>query len=371
MAEQTKAVTTQKPGRVLANNPNDLKAFLEKNKGYISQAAPKYITPERMIQVAMIAHSRNPLLQKCDLRTLFGAIIQASLMGLECDGVSGESYLIPYWNSKVSGYECQLQPGYVGHVKLARNSGQFSIIDAQPVHEKDDFDFEKGSEVWWRHKWPKTGDRGKIIGYWAGYVLKDGGKSFEYWTVEMIDAHRDKYSQGAYRKEAGQFKKDAQGNKILQGPWKDSPDWMYRKTPLKQVLKLAPKSYEMQLATRFDEGVEAGLRQPFSVEIPMELQPPPEDDDSLQADVQPIKEPQEKGTAAPTEGDDKTEAKKEAEPFVDKARLPWLDKFEAMKTNLGTPEFMRRLGAGPNSYTDLDEIITSKLASEYARMEKA
>lgn len=367
-----KAVVPAQSRRIIASNPNDLKSFLEKNKGYISQAAPKYITPERMIQVAMIAHSRNPLLQKCDLRTLFGSIIQASLMGLECDGVSGESYLIPYYNSKVSGYECQLQPGYIGHVKLARNSGQFSIIDAQPVHEKDDFDFEKGSEVWWRHKWPKTGDRGKIIGYWAGYVLKDGGKNFEYWTIEMIDAHRDKYSQGAYKKERGQFVKDDKGNKILQGPWRDSPDWMYRKTPLKQVLKLAPKSYEMQIAQRLDETVEAGLRQPFSIDIPLELQPPPEDDDSVQSDPEPLKEPQEKAaptteTAAPaTEGEKKSDP-----PPVEKGREPWLEKFEKMRVNLGDKEFYRRLGAGPESYSSVEDIFTAKLVAEFARMETA
>jgi recombination protein RecT len=353
--------------RVIAKTPGDLKAFLDKHKAYIEQAVPKYLTPERIIQVAMIAHSRNQLLQKCDLRTLFGAIIQAALMGLECDGISGESYLIPYWNSKVNGYECQLQPGYQGIVKLARNSGQFSIIDAQPVREKDEFDFMKGSDVWWTHKWPHKGDRGNPYGYWAGYVLKDGGKNFEYWTVESIEAHRDRYSQGAYKKERGQFVLDQSGEKMLQGPWRDSPDWMYRKTPLKQVLKLAPKSYEMHLAQTFDERIEAGLRQPFSIEVPLELQPPPEDDDSTETitvntQSEPLKEPQQ------TKPVDTAESKPADPPKVDKARADLLDKFEKLFVNLGEKEFLKRLTA--NGYTAMDEILTAKMPTVLAEMEK-
>jgi len=62
-----------------------------------------------------------------------GALVQASILGLEPDGMSGEAFLIPYWNTKAGGYECQMQPGYKGVVKLARNTGEIMQIDAQPI----------------------------------------------------------------------------------------------------------------------------------------------------------------------------------------------------------------------------------------------
>lgn len=279
-------------GDLATNNLGTVQSLLEKYKEQINNALPKHIKPERMIRVALSAVSGNGLLLKCQPLSVCACIVQASVLGLEPNTLLGEAYLIPFWNSKLDipgtkkkgGYQCQLMPGYQGLVKLARNSGQLSVIDAQPVHEHDDFDFEKGSDTWWRHKWPKTGERGRILGYWAGYVLKDGAKNFDYMTVESIDAHRDKYSQGAYKRVWNEETRRKElvlgedGKPVLDGPWANSPDWMYRKTPLKQVLKLAPKSIEkIDIALALDAQHEAGIRQSYSLDVPLELQPPTDD----------------------------------------------------------------------------------------------
>jgi recombination protein RecT len=254
--------TTIVPSGVLGN----LQSLLLKYKDQIAMAIPEHLTPERLIRVALTAVSQTPKLQECAVETICGCVVQASILGLEPSSELKEAYLVPFYNGKSKRMECQLMPGYVGLVKLARNTGLFSLIDAQPVHANDVFDFQKGSDPWWMHKWERRGDRGAIDGYWGGYVLKDGAKNFEYMTVSQINEHRDKYSKGAYDKD-----------RQLQGPWKDSPDWMYRKTPLKQVLKLAPKSVKLQTAMSLDEHSEAGIPQRFSVDVPLELQPVQED----------------------------------------------------------------------------------------------
>ncbi len=236
-------------------------------------ALPKHITAERMMRVALTTFSRTPLLAECSATSICGALVQASILGLEPDGMSGECFLIPYWNTKVGGYECQMHAGYKGIVKLARNSGEYSLIDAQPVHENDTFEFQKGSETYWLHKWNPRADRGPIYGYWAGYVLKDGGRNFEFMSVAEIEAHRDQYSQGAYKKLRGQPVLDKDGKKILTGPWNDSPDWMYRKTPLMQSLKLGPKSIQLRTAMTLNETADAGMAQQFT-NIPKELAAP-------------------------------------------------------------------------------------------------
>jgi recombination protein RecT len=256
--------------------------LLEKYKANIGTALPRHMTPERMIRVALSAVSGNYLLLRCDPLSICACVVQSSILGLEPNSQLGEAYLVPFWNSKLittdergkpkkGGYQAQLIPGSRGLVKLARNTGKYSIIDAQPVREKDDFECEKGFNPVLRHKWA-PGDRGKIVGYYGAYVLTEGGRNFEDMSVEEIDAHRDRYSKGAYKTEAGKPVLDASGNKILQGPWLDSPDWMYRKTPLKQVLKLAPASVEMALAVALDDAHESGNNQNL-VDIPLELQP--------------------------------------------------------------------------------------------------
>jgi recombination protein RecT len=296
MANPNPKQQTNVPARVPDTTINDLRHLLEKYKDQIAMALPKHITAERMMRVALTAFSRTPLLAKCSATSICGALVQASILGLEPDGMSGEAFLIPYWNTKAGGYECQMQAGYKGIVKLARNTGEISLIDAQPVHENDFFEFQKGSDTYWIHKWDPRKERGAIYGYWAGYVLKDGGRNFEFMSVPEIEAHRDQYSQGAYKKSRGQFVLDDQQQKILTGPWADSPDWMFRKTPLMQCLKLAPKSYQLRTAMTLSETADAGTAQTF-VDIPKELaavpMEPAGDDDEIahpQAKAEPAAE---------------------------------------------------------------------------------
>jgi recombinational DNA repair protein RecT len=123
-----------------------------------------------------------------------------------------------------------------------------------------------------------------VQGYWAGFVLTNGGRNFEYWTVEEIEEHRDRYSQSAWATTWNDDKRRKEfiledGHKVLQGPWATAPDWMYRKTPLKQVLKLGPQSYELAIAHNLDDLSEQGKHQTFSVEVPLELNSGFEEDD--------------------------------------------------------------------------------------------
>src|ERR1051325_6727850 len=260
-SSQTQALTT-------------LSELLNRYKEQIAMALPRHLTPERMIQVAVTAVSRNPLLQKCNPATIAGCVVQASILGLEPDGVLGEAYLVPFWNKKANnnkgGYECQLIPGYQGLLKLVRNTGQLKMVDVQEVCENDEFDFEKGTQPYIRHK-PAFGDRGEITMYWAGAVLTNGGEQFEIMTVEQIESHRDKYSQSADKEYS---------------PWQRSPEWMYKKTVLRKLVKLLPKSAQAQLAVALDERAEVGIPQRFAVDVPIELQ----QSDSPEAEHEQIEE---------------------------------------------------------------------------------
>lgn len=231
-----------------------LSALLEKHKDQIAMALPRHLTPERMIRVALTAVSQTPALAECAPVTIAACIVQASILGLEPATVLGEAYLVPFWNGKTKRKECQLIPGYMGLLKLVRNTGELSVFDAQIVYSNDDFEFHKGSDIYWRHKWNRTGERGEKEGVWAGYVLKDGSKNFEYWTIEQIHRHRDQYSKSA---------RDKDGH--LTGAWRDSPDWLEKKTLIRQVVKLMPKSVELSTALRLDELNDVGIPQQFDV----------------------------------------------------------------------------------------------------------
>lgn len=270
--QQASAGSVQRAG---SGNLGALQGLLEKYKHQIAVALPRHMTPERMIRVALTAASSTFGLAECEPVTIAACVVQASILGLEPSSVLGEAYLVPFRNRKTGKMECQLIPGYLGLVKLARNSDQVSIIDAQIVYSNDEFEFHKGSDVYWKHKWARSGERGTPEGVWAGYVLRDGSKNFEYWTVEQIEKHRDRYSKGAF---------DRDGK--LTGAWRDSPEWMYKKTVLRQVIKLMPKSVELATALSMEERADAGIGQVFDA-IPTELQPDRTDEAGALPEPQP------------------------------------------------------------------------------------
>ncbi len=109
------------------------RGFLEKQKSQLAAALPKHVSPDRMIRLACTEFAKNPLLQKCTPVSVFGAIIQASQLGLEI-GVLGQAYLVPYRNSKNNTYEAQFIPGYKGLIGLARRSGEVTSIETNIVY---------------------------------------------------------------------------------------------------------------------------------------------------------------------------------------------------------------------------------------------
>jgi recombination protein RecT len=215
-------------------NYQKVRQLLEQSKEEMANALPTHLPPERMIRVSLTSLRKNPKLLECDPLSIIKAIMEASQLGLETDGVLGHAYLVPY------GDECQLLPGYKGLVALCRRSGEISELVADVVREGDAFEF--------RNVPPKlehtaTSDpSSKVTHVYAWVRLKDGGQSFVCWTTAQIESHRTKYSRSSRSKDSA---------------WMTAWDWMAKKTVLKQLVKLLPVSVELQRLVARDEQVES------------------------------------------------------------------------------------------------------------------
>jgi recombination protein RecT len=106
-------------------------------------------------------------------------------------------------------------------------------LNAQAVHEKDEFDYAYGLAPKLVHK-PAKGDRGPVIYYYAAVSLSTGGQHFEVFTPEEI-------------RELRNGKVGGNGNIA------DPRRWMERKTAIRQVLKPMPKSVQLSRAVESDE----------------------------------------------------------------------------------------------------------------------
>ncbi|WP_257265552.1 recombinase RecT, partial [Endozoicomonas sp. ONNA2] len=221
-----------------------IKDLLRQNKNTITQALENTpLTPERLLSVCMTEVRKTPKLRECSQASLLGAVIQSAQLGLEPGSALGHCYLIPFFNRKLGGLECQFMLGYRGMLALARRSGAIVNIDARVVFAADEFDLLYGTETRVIHKPRLNGDRGGVLGVYAVAQLQGGGSQVEYMTVEEIMKVRD----------SSKAKTD--------GPWQTHFEEMAKKTVVRRLFKYLPVSIEALTAVGLDERADAGLSQ--------------------------------------------------------------------------------------------------------------
>lgn len=247
MADLKNKLQAKATGTVKTVSPNQgMKNMLDKMKDEIAAALPSMVSSERFQRVALTAFSSNPKLQECDPVSFLAAMMESAQLGLEPNTPLGQAYLIPF-NSK-EGMKVQFQLGYKGLLELAQRSGKIKTLYAHEVRENDVFDIDYGLNQTLTHKPLLKGSRGEVIGYYAVYHLDTGGNSFVFMTKDEILDHAKKFSKT--------FKF---------GPWQTDFDAMAKKTVIKQLLKYAPLSIEMQRAVTSDETVKSKIDEDMSL----------------------------------------------------------------------------------------------------------
>lgn len=246
---KNKLATRAANGAVAGNTFQDL---LKRMKPQIEAALPKHVSPERVMRIALTAYSSNSKLRECDSMTILASVMVSSQLGVEVNTPLGQAYIIPYYNSKTKKTEAQFQLGYKGLLDLAYRSGEYQMIYAMEVYENDEFDFAYGLDMYMIHK-PAPTPQGEPIYYYAVYKTKNGGVSFRVWSREKVLAHSQKYSMAV--------------KKGWSSPWKTDFDAMAKKTVLKDLLKYAPLSIEIQNQITNDETIKRDIAADMS-EVP-------------------------------------------------------------------------------------------------------
>lgn len=224
-----------------AQSRPSIDAVLARMQPDIAKALPKGLDPDRVARLALTAIRTSEVakakgvsktsLAESTPESFAGALLTAVALGLEPG--TAEAYLIPYRDRRSGLVECQLIIGYQGMVKLYRQHPRAAHIGAQAVYENDTFDYQYGSDAFLRHR-PATGDRGKVVYYYADAGLTNGAYEFVVLTPDEVRQLRN--------------------GKV--GPSGDIPDpqhWMERKTVLRQLLKLLPRQTRVDAAMDADE----------------------------------------------------------------------------------------------------------------------
>lgn len=207
--------------------------LVERQKPEMARVMPKHLTADKMARLALTVLRKTPGLNACTPESFLGSLMTCSQLGLE-PGPMGEAYLVPHKNKKTGTVECTLIIGYQGYSKLFWQSPQAKHLGAEAVYENDFFEYELGLEPKLIHK-PAVGNRGKVIAFYAVASLTSGGSAFVVLSPEDCKRIRGKSGPN--------------------GGIEDPMYWMEKKTALRQLVKLMPKSTELAAALTHDGGV--------------------------------------------------------------------------------------------------------------------
>ena len=220
----------------IAKKTANIRDLLIKFQPQIALVAPKHLTPDRIVRIAMTSIQQTPKLAECTIESLLGAVLTCTQLGLEPDSASGRAYLIPY------GTKCTLIVGYKGLMDLARRSGEISALEARVVRKSDIFTYQYGTSPTIHHV-PNLDNEGEMIAVYAVAQFKHGGFQFEVMSRDAVLKIRKRSQAGG------------------DGPWVTDFDEMARKTVMRKLCKYLPSSPELQTAVSLDERAEQGIPQ--------------------------------------------------------------------------------------------------------------
>lgn len=219
---------------------------IRKMQDQFQLAMPRGAEAGQLVRDALTAVRKTKHLDQCESVAVLGSLMTCAQLGLRV-GVLGQAWVLPFWDKRAGIYQAQLIIGYQGYTELAHRSPKMASFIPRVVYENDDFDIDYGVQGTLVHKPPKTGPRGKAVGYHSIARYSNGGYDFLHMTQEEMDEHRDRFAT-TRRKDGSIF-----------GPWIDHPQAMGQKTTQRLLAKYIPKSPELVVASYVDGGLRLDL----------------------------------------------------------------------------------------------------------------
>lgn len=265
MSDVVTAITVARKQGI--TNRQAFQAILQKQSGDLAAIAGRHISESRLIQVAVGAAMRDPLLFECEAITVVRSLLQAAELQLGV-GAEQEAHLVPFRNNKRGGiYECQLMIGYRGLLKLVWQSQLISSIDFGIVYEGDEFTYRKGTEVNLDHR--QNFDRELPEAFWLGD--EPVGTPHRYGMIRCVYAaactiHGGKVAVVLTRSQVERYRRmsRAKDSNFWVGHW----EAMALKTAIRQLCKVLPKNASLVKATALDEAHDSGDFSGLSFDIP-------------------------------------------------------------------------------------------------------
>lgn len=162
--------------------------FKKKFEDVLGSRAPQFIASV----INLVGNDKY--LAGCNPVSVISACLVAATLDLPIDKNLGYAWIVPYKDKGVP--KAQFQMGYRGYVQVALRSGQYRSINVIDVHEGEMVKWDPLTEEMKIDFNQKVSD--KVIGYAAYFELLNGFKKAEYWDMQRILEHKNKFSKSDF-----------------------------------------------------------------------------------------------------------------------------------------------------------------------------
>lgn len=197
---------------------------------------------EKLFTICMNTISKTPKLLECSFDSIANCVLTSFQLKLY-PGAMQECAYVPFAGVAT------FMPQYQGLTKLCYNSGFIKSISCNVVWEGEHFKYQEGLEPILEHIPDLDIDHNKASRVCVYCVIKT-----RYNDVQ-ITVLSPRFINGIKARSKGASKSDSPWN----SKFPDDVDWMWKKTALKQALKLIPKSSELADAVDHDNVIEGGV----------------------------------------------------------------------------------------------------------------
>lgn len=254
MAKNTKqlaAARSDQKGLTVMDYLNSAKC-----KRAFEEMTPRFLSWERLYRLTVVNIQRNPKLMQAEPVELIRQSMGFSTLGLEIGSPLGHGWILPFESQgKVI---LQSVIGYQGMVELMFRSSfvrgcQADVVTAAE-YEAQLFDWKKGSNQFLDHVY--SDDRNiydDTLRYSWALAKLEHESVFEVLPWNQIEATRNRSPGYRYAKSRGETTPT-----YKQNPWVADVVSMAKKTAIRQLWKLVPKTPDMALAVAMDEAGERG-----------------------------------------------------------------------------------------------------------------
>lgn len=208
-------------------------------KSYIpSKNGQPVINPENFIKSALnfVKNLKN---DNIDKNTIVSALLHCASDGLLPDGK--QSTLIPY------GGAFTYIPMYQGLIEIAYRGGAIQSLNTHIIYDNDTFEVQMGTEEKITHI-PNMFETGNKIAVYAVATLNTGGKVYCCLRRKEVEAIKNEMINKLIKKEKSKQpdirkkEEDEEAKRIASSPWTKYEDEMWKKTAIRRIYKMIPKS---------------------------------------------------------------------------------------------------------------------------------